>query len=388
LEACLLNFNYVYIALFFLALLIGCRTAPMNNDVNISQKNDSTFRDVKYSYRPPMALSDEWQVGDLLREKAELGEISRGIEKILRITYSEMNSIIVVRHGKILLEEYFNGKYSESRQPLWSVTKSVFATVYGIAQDQGRINVNEKVYDFFPQARKEAGWDPAKNAMTVGMLLNMTSGFDCIDMVIFFKPACWQDMVQSTDWIDYCLSKPLAHPPGQIWNYNGASLVLLSNRIAQKSGMSFPDFAQKYLFDELGIQGTTWKIGPNGVTKVDEGISWTPRDMAKLGQLYLNKGKWRGKQVVSEKWVEAATTVKAPKGQAFGHDYGYLWHLKSMKWKGKDTPVYYANGYHGQNVFVVPEAGLVCVLTADSNDPRISLYEENLLEESILTAFK
>ena len=128
--------------------------------------------------------------------------------------------------------------------------------------------------------------------------------------------------------------------------------------------------------------------GPRGVNRVDYGLAWKARDMGKLGQLYLNKGMWKGKRIVSEAWIKDATSLHAAKGTSFGHSYGYLWHLKDMKFKEKTVQVFFANGYRGQAIFVSPEADLVCVVTADSPDSSIYTKEEDLFEEDILGAFR
>jgi CubicO group peptidase (beta-lactamase class C family) len=121
---------------------------------------------------------------------------------------------------------------------------------------------------------------------------------------------------------------------------------------------------------------------------VDTGLFMKSRDMAKLGQLYLNKGLWKGKRILSESWVADATSVHAPPGGAFGQDYGYLWHIKNMMWKGKPLKIFYANGYLGQAIFVSPEADLVCVMTAGSGDSLIYSMEEDLFEVDVLNVFK
>jgi len=152
--------------------------------------------------------------------------------------------------------------------------------------------------------------------------------------------------------------------------------------------MSFVQFANKYLLDPLGIQGHNLIVGPNGVTGVDTGFEWTPRDMGKFGQLYLNKGMWKGKRIVSEGWVKDSTTIHAPKGEAFGGDYGYLWYVTKMKYRGKMVKEYQASGYAGQHIVVCPAADIVCVMTADGKGNDIYHQEDDLFENYILGCFK
>ncbi len=369
-----------------LALLIYVTPLFANEDIPSPPLLTSDLVPPQYHYRIPTDLSDGWKVGNLQKEKIDLNRISRGIDKVLTGNIPEVRSLLVIRHGKIMLDEYFNGGTAKDAHALYSCTKSVFSTVYGIAQDQGLLKLNEKVYDFYPGERSKAGWDSRKDSITIGMLLAMTSGLNCDDAPVTGSP-CWQDIDQSTDWLSFCLELPLNHPPGTTWSYNGSCLVLLSNLIIQKTGMTMTQYADKYLLQPLGIQGDSWTVGPAGVTRVDSGLVWKPRDMAKLGQLYLNRGLWDGNRIVSEAWVKDATEVHAPPGQAFGHDYGYLWHIQNMTFHGRTVKVFYANGYMGQDIFVSPDADLVCVMTADSQKTQIYTMEEHLFEDYILGSF-
>jgi hypothetical protein len=179
----------------------------------------------------------------------------------------------------------------------------------------------------------------------------------------------------------------MVHPAGKTWMYNGACLTLISNLIVRESGMSFPQFARKYLLGPLGIAEDDWIRGPRGVNRVDYGLAWKARDMGKLGQLYLDHGMWKGKRILSEAWVRDATTPHSPAGQAFGENYGYLWCITAVNWKGKTVPVFYARGYQGQAIYVSPDADLVCVMTAGSQDNRVYGMESSLFEKDILGSF-
>ncbi len=341
---------------------------------------------VPYVYTIPSKLSDGWEVGDLRKEKADMASISAGMGRMLSGNIPDMHSLLILRHGKIMLEEYFSGHQAQDTNALYSCTKSVFSTVYGIAQDQGLLRLDQKIDDLYPDYRPSTGWSSERDGITVGMLLSMTSGLDCNDAGDWTS-SCGVAMAPSPDWVAFCFSLPLLHPPGTFWMYNGTCLSLLSNLIAQKSGMSFSQYARKYLLDPLSIPGDTWITGPHGVAKVDTGLFWKSRDMAKLGLLYMNRGEWQGKRIVSESWVKDATTLHAPPGTAFGHDYGYLWHIKTMLWKGRPVLVFYANGYQGQDIFVSPDADLICVMTAASGSDAIYGLEENFFNHTVLNSF-
>lgn len=350
--------------------------------------DDARLGGNRYTYRVPETLADGWQVSDLRRSKADAGRISSGVEDILNGKIQDMRSLLVVKGGKIVLEEYFNGQKPGDKQELYSVSKSVFSAVFGIAQDHGFLSANDKLYDYYPEYRSKPGWDGQKEKITIGMLLSMTSGFCTNEFTTGSPPpSCAPSLGLSHGWLDYYLSMPLVHIPGEAWDYNGASLIILSDLISKKSKMDFQEFTDKYLFGPLGIKGTAWSKGPGGVYKVEALLYMTSREMAKFGLLYLNGGSFGDKQIVSKKWVEESTAPKAPKASAWGQDYGYLWYSGHMKYGGHVIKIFCASGYAGQNIIVAPEADIVCVMTANSGNKDIYQLELLLFLNKILAAF-
>lgn len=317
----------------------------------------------EYNYQVPRRMSDDWEVEDLRKSGIDIKKLESGINKILDEDISRVHGLVIVKQGKLVLDEYFYGYGPEDEHQLRSVSKSVFSTLFGIAQGQGLVDKIQKLYDFFPEYRSRPGWTAKKNKIDLGMILTMKSGFACDDWV---TPnfSCLYDMFKSPDWLDFSLSKPLDHEPGEHFAYCGSCLTPLAAILSQKSGMSVPDFAQKYLYDPMGIKAHRWWMSPNGIAEI-EGSHWLrPRDMAKLGLLYLNKGKWNGKQVLPEKWVEDATSLKVPKKETKWYgNYGYLWWLRPVSVRGKEFASYTANGLGGQFIWVVPDLDLVVVMT-------------------------
>jgi hypothetical protein len=336
-----------------------------------------------YSYKAPEDLTDGLPVGTLETSDKGFPSISTGLNEILNENLPDIHSLLIIHKGKLLVDEYFYGYGPQEAHPLFSVTKSVFSTLFGIAQDHGLINVDQKLYDLYPEYRSKADWNPRKNEITVGMVLAMDSGFACDDMA----SSCGAGIYTSSDWVDYTLSLPLNNLPGNHWVYNGTSLIPLSNWIVRKSGMPLTNFAQKYLYDPLGIKSYQWETGPNGVARVDANYWLTPREMAKLGLLYLNHGKWNGKKIVSETWVAQATSPETAK-EPRDIDYGYLWWLDKGTNGNKTVSIIQASGWGGQYIFIVPELDLVCVITA-GNYKMGSLFkmEKDFFEKYILAAF-
>ncbi len=330
----------------------------------------------QYAYQPPADLKDGLKPGDLRKNKTAFPEITGSMNQILDRTFPDIHSLLVARHGKLVMEDYFYGYGPQDPHALFSVTKSVFSTLFGITRDKGRLSLDQKLYDFYPDYRAAKDWDPRKDKITLGMMLDMTSGFQCDNLA----DSCAIGAVLSKDWLGYVLNLPLNHDPGTHWTYNGTSLLALSSLLVQKNGMTVPDFCQKYLEEPLGLKSHPWESGPNGIVKVDTGHWLTPREMMKLGLLYLNQGLWNGKRVLSKDWVQQASSK-----QAADFDYGYLFWLKSAPVDGKTIPYYEANGWGGQYIFIVPQADLVCVMTAGNY--RMGVYfamEEEFFKRYIL----
>lgn len=265
-----------------------------------------------------------------------------------------LHSLIVVRQGYIVLEAYFHPYQPTTSHQLASATKSVTGTLIGIAIDQGFIeNVNEPVVNFFPE-RTINHLDASKQALTLKHLLTLTTGMACGDLLTME-----QSLQESTDWVGYLLDLPVAVSPGTSWSYCSQAVHILPAVLEQATGMSAREFANANLFQPMGIPEVSeeqWEVDGQGIQRGDTGLILTPRDMAKLGYLYLRGGEWDGAQVVPAQWVSAATSEQAEKDD--GDSYGYLWTV----YPGDSH--YAALGLGGQQIHVFPEYDLIVVTTA------------------------
>lgn len=343
-----------------------------------------------YSYRKPERLDDGWEPGDIQDVGGDRNKIENVVKAILKMDAPNIHSLLLARHGKLLLDEYFYGYEPTEIHQLQSTSKSVLSILMGIAADQHLLQTDDKLIKYFPKYRSKPNWDVRKNKITLGTLLSMTSGFACDDGQ--YRKAggagCEVDMLNSPDWLDFCLTQPMAHQPGQHYGYCTSCLTLLGAVLAKQSGMSVGEFAQKYLYDPLGIHSVQWLTGPNGITEVGASHWLRPRDMAKLGLLYLDKGNWNGKQVVSAKWVEESTHPQPipPDGKPWPTftGYGYLWWSQKIPTPRGDIFTYYANGKGGQYIIVVPDMDLVCVMTAGyyqawSSDQGLEFFKDYII---------
>lgn len=294
-------------------------------------------------------------------------------------------SMVVLRHGKPVLEQYWNGYDKDTMHDMRSATKSITALMVGIAADQRMVSgVDEPV-----ALRLEGAYPNApalKQNMRLRDLLTMSSGLACDDSD-GGSPGNEENMYPKNDWISFFVNLPSIAAPGTRTRYCTAGVVALGRVVAEASKRSIPDFATANLFAPLGIDTVRWSSFDGG-RQTDTGghLYMRPRDMARVGQMVLQGGTWEGKRVVSSAWIAAATTEKTRYPD--GRRYGYLWWLRLVSANGKAVDMHYANGNGGQIIMVIPEVDMVVVFTGENyNSPRAQLPYD-ILEQYILPAVK
>jgi CubicO group peptidase (beta-lactamase class C family) len=297
---------------------------------------------------PPHWPTEGWRTSTPEEQGMDSELLAEAIDFLLQ---QNIHSLLIIRNGYIVADATFYPFTPGTKHDVASVTKSWTATLVGIAIHQGYIaSVQQPVLDFFPQ-RTVANLDASKEAMTVEDLLTMRTGLECIASP---TEATQIEMMASPDWVQFTLDLPMSAAPGTRWVYCSPGTHLLQAIIQQATGMSTLDFAQEHLFNPLGISDVVWPTDPQGIIRGYGDIRLAPRDMAKLGYLYLNEGLWEGQQLLPASWVEAATS--APEGaQPEGVEYGYLW------WLSPDF--YSAQGRGGQWIIVSPDQNMIVVLT-------------------------
>lgn len=261
-----------------------------------------------------------------------------------------MASLLVFRHGYLVHENYFAKTSANTRFAMYSVTKSFTSTLAGIAVDQGLISsIDIPVQEALPNLDLEST-SPEKDQMTLRHLLTMTSGLDWKEG----DPA-YRAMYTSRNWVEYVMSTPMSESPGSKFLYCSGCSHVLSAAVHQAVGNDLPGFAEINLFTPLGISGYYWEEDAQGIPIGGWGLNLTPREMAKLGYLYLNNGQWNGEQILSQEWIEAATQTQIKTGDDGG--YGYQW------WIDIDQEAYYASGRAGQLIYVIPRLDMIVVTT-------------------------
>ena len=286
-----------------------------------------------------------------------------------------MRSILVSVDGELLAEQYFHGAAPNRAANLKSASKSIISVLVGIALDQGHLDAIDTTIDqFFPEYLD----DPARARITVEDLLTMRSGLETTSNRNYGR---W---VQSGNWVRHVLTRPLVSAPGSRMIYSTGNTHLLSALITKASGMDTFSFARRYLGEPMGISVPRWTTDPQGIYFGGNEMSMTPRDMLAIGEMYLNCGRVGTQQIVSEAWVHTSVLPHATRTRSPDRAYGYGWWVRDLY--GYDA--FYAWGYGGQFIYVVPDLRLVTVMTSSPNpgqglrEHRRSLYR--LMEDEIV----
>jgi len=351
----------------------------------------------------PVAIDDGWEIaspGSVGMDGAQLCSVAARLA--LRAT--AVHSVVVVRHSKLVFEQYFagsdqpwgkpDGQYeftATTKHDMRSASKSVTSLLVGIAIDRKLIaGVDEPVLKFFPDyaAVKQPGWD----AITLRHLLTMSSGIQWDEARAWTDPKNDEPhLVTEPDPLGYVLSRPIAAPPDALWTYNGGGTELLGNIIERVSKLPLEAFAREVLFQPLGISDVEWKSYKNGKIAAAAGVRLRPRDAAKIGQLVLNRGQWNGRQIVSADWIAQSIT---PRFQAVGYFgstqfYGYQWWMGRSLAGGKEIKWVGAFGWGGQRIFIVPELDLVMMTTAAQyGQPKEGLAAMDILSNIVIPSVR
>jgi len=375
-----LRIPHIFLFIFLSLIIQNCCINEPNNHLE---------------YKIPLETNDGWETASL--ESVGLDEILLIdlLDDLNSIENHNWHSLLIIKDGKLVFEEYFPGEKFELAQytgetgfdmndkhTLASATKSIASALVGIAIDKGFIeSVNQPIFDFYLQYYDIFESSEQKQNLTIQHLLTMRSGITWNDESIsYFEPA--NDMYQiwrNPDPIRYILEKDIYAEPGSVFNYDNCNTNLLGDIVHQVSGERLDHFAENYLFSKLGITDYKWQYLRNNVVFCSGEIRLTPRDMAKFGQLFLDNGKWNGEQIISQEWVDESTTTftdfsQEPGSNGYEDGYGYQW----WTWDnihGEDFNAYMAQGWGGQWIIVYPDYDIVIVSTGGNyyNSPLLPI---------------
>jgi CubicO group peptidase (beta-lactamase class C family) len=314
----------------------------------------------------------------------DTGTLLALVDRIERGDFGAIHSLIIVRHDHLVLEAYFEGYNHDDLHPQFSVTKSVAATLIGIALGQGKIDsVGVPLMRFVPERETGFWQDARKRQITLEHVLTMTAGFawDEVEAPYGDQRNPLMRLHASDDWIAFVLRQGLEDRPGTRFAYNSGASVLLAAVLRQATGEDASDFAERVLFGPLGIEHVDWTTGPGGMSNTAWGLSLRPFDMAKFGVLMLHGGLWGSRRIVPEGWVRDA--LRAHVQGPYPFSYGYQWWTMPIPLAGQVSAapdVVFARGWGGQFIMLVPVLDLVVVSTGGNyrgrDDQALDLLKE------------
>ncbi len=333
----------------------------------------------------PEQLNDGWTTANINDYGISKTELVGLIDDIHSKKLVNTHSVLIAKENKLVFENYFDGFNANIPHDLRSASKSISSAMIGIAMDDNIIeSVDQKLYDFIPEAYQYTK-DSLKSKISIKDLLTMSSGLDVNDLA---SENYYQDPNNSKSWLTTVLEAPMVKEPGTYADYGSANPFLLGVYLNERLNIPLEIYMDEKLFAPLGIT--------NYINQTDDtetipyfggGMLLTPRDLLKFGQLYLDKGNWKGKQVISEKWVEESFKKHAQLQDVRDkNEYGYLWWHDTYVIKGRAIKSIEARGAGGQFIFIIPELESVVVITSGNFRNRKGNQSREILREYILPA--
>jgi CubicO group peptidase (beta-lactamase class C family) len=319
---------------------------------------------VPYHYMVPLATGDGWPTGTPEQVGLSRDTLERFIQMLSdtrmdSLSVPEIHGVLIARHGRLVLEEYFHGADRDQPHDTRSASKSLTSVLIGAAIQSGvPLTPTSPVYRVMNGGSFPAGLDPRKSALTLQHLLNMSSGLDCDDSDPESpgnEDRIWQQTEQP-DWYRFILDLKNIRDPGAQAVYCSINPHLAGGVLARAAGRPLPDLFHDLVAEPLGIRQYYFNLTPSGDAYMGGGARLLPRDFMKLGQLMLNGGTWKGKRILSRDWVQRSTRPRYDIGKL---KYGYLWWMTQYPFGADSLPAFFAAGNGGQYVIVVPKLDLV-----------------------------
>ena len=356
-----MNLTRRFISFLFGFLLI---TYPIHDHIPVSAQDDT-----------PYWPTQEWHTATSESQGIDSALLAPMLTAFQEQRFAEVHSILVIRHGTIVLEAYGYPYQADTLHSLQGATKGITAALVGSAIQQGFItSVDQPVLDFFPE-RTFANLDENKRAITLADLLTMRSGLPVADVS--------EDVWQTDDYTQAILDQSMSTEPGTTFLYNRMASILLGLIVAETSGQDTQSFAVQHLFEPLGISNFRWDDVSPGTVNADTGLWLTPRDLAKIGYLYLHNGVWEDNQILPPDWVTASTSVQVNEALFFNEPiadaYGYQWWVY-------DQGYYMVAAYGAQAVIVQPDLDLIVVFTGGTDVGNYESFPRSFFESFILPA--
>ncbi|MGE5448902.1 MAG: serine hydrolase domain-containing protein [Bacteroidales bacterium] len=325
----------------------------------------------------------DWQISTERFDDAKIEELNR---KIASQIFKDITSIVVVKDNKLLIEEYFNGANRNTLHDTRSVGKSFASAILGITIKDGYIKSEKQMLKEFYDIKAFQNYSTAKDSITLESLLTMSSPFDGSD-INENSPGNEEKMYPTKNWVDFTLNlsidKTKVDTPR--WDYFTAGVVVLGDIINKSVPDGLEKYADKSLFQPLGITKYKWQFTPQKIANTAGSLQLRSLDYARFGQLYKNQGYWNGKQILSQEWVSKSLSRQMTISE--GEYYGYLFWNKTYKFGDKNYEVYYSSGNGGNKIFIFKDQPIVIVVTSTAyNTPYGHIQVDKIMLDYLLPA--
>ncbi|WP_433632350.1 serine hydrolase domain-containing protein [Chryseobacterium cucumeris] len=309
-------------------------------------------------------------------------------KKIAENRFKNITGIVIIKEGKLLLEEYFNGSGRDSLQNTRSVGKSFSSALMGIAIKEGYLkSENQKLSEFY-DLKLFKNYSPQKDNVTIKSLLTMSSGFDGNDEN-YESPGNEENMYPTENWVKFTLDLPMTENPiGKNWSYFTAGVVVSGDILDKTVPQGLKNYADQKLFQPLGITNYKWQFTPQQKPSLAGGLRMKALDFAKFGQLYQNNGVWSGKTLLSKEWIQKSFTNYFTDNPDF-EGYGYLFWRKVYTVGNKSYEAFQSSGNGGNKIIIFTQIPVVIVITAQAyNKPYAHQQSEKIVQDYLLPALK
>lgn len=333
----------------------------------------------------PLASNSGFEISHLQYDKKKIEQLNKSIAQN---SFKAITSIVVVKDGKLLLEEYFNKADRNTLHDTRSVGKSFSSILMGIAIKDGYIKDENQTLNSFYDVNTFSNYTIKKDSVKLKDLLTMSSAFDGSDQNSE-SPGNEENMYPTENWVKFALDLHMdSHKSnGKQWDYFTAGVVLLGDILNKSVPEGLEKYADKKLFKPLGIDKYQWQYTPQKVVNTAGGLQMTSLEFAKIGQLYKNKGQWKGQQIVPTEWVNKTFTRQIQIPERVNEFYGYLFWNKTYTVNGKGYEAFYCAGNGGSKIFIFKDLPLTIVITATAyNKPYGHSQVDKMMEEYILPA--
>jgi CubicO group peptidase (beta-lactamase class C family) len=358
-----------------LALSAACSASPQAPD-----REDTPVLDDGFAYAP----TDVWRTAAPAALRMDSAAVARIVRDAGTGRFGALHGLLVIRHGYVAVEQYFNSWSAAEPHTMQSVSKSVTSLLFGIlhAQRPAVTALSRPALELLPQyAGSIANMDDRKASMTLRDLLMMRTGMDFYEQPYPGSPLDQLNRSQG-DWLKLILDTRMRAAPGVDWAYNSGSPILLCGIMREVTGDNVDAFAQRELFEPIGIgvRGAWWFRSPfDALPHCGGGLNLRAADLARVGYLVLRNGRWGGRQLVPAAWIAASTSPLSTGPSlifsALNSSYGYYWWGFPVRRGGAGHGVIAASGSGGQWLFVVPEYDLVVAIIAQ-NGAGLDLFYE------------